>query len=94
MQLESLRRVTGPVADRGRHPVQQLAHMLPVQLCRRVQALHLAQELYTFQGLRERVVGGAKRQRAFNLQSFHNLVKKVKKGRMGWETAANVDVKK
>lgn len=84
MKLESLRRVTRPVADGGRHPFQQLAHMLPVQLYPRLQALHLAQELYTFQGLRERGVGGAKRcQRTFNLQSFHDLVKQSEKGTDG-----------
>ncbi len=54
MQLESLRGVTGPGVDRGRQPVQQLAHMVSVELHHWVQALHLTQGLYTLQCLRER----------------------------------------
>lgn len=54
MQLESLWGVTGPGADRGGQPVQQLAHMLSIELHHWIQILHLTQAPYTIQGLRER----------------------------------------
>lgn len=54
MQLKSLWGVTGPGVDRGRQPVQQLAHMLSIELHHRVQALHLTQELHTLQRLKKR----------------------------------------
>lgn len=54
LQLEFLWRETGPGADRGRHPVQQLAHMLPIELHHRLQALHLTQDLDSFQSLKKK----------------------------------------
>lgn len=54
LQLESLWRETVPGAERGRQPVQQLAHMLSVELYHRVQALHLTQEMDSLQSLEER----------------------------------------
>lgn len=51
MQLESRQRAAGPGVDRGRQPVQQLGHMLSVDICHGVQALHLTQAMYAVQGL-------------------------------------------
>lgn len=52
LQLESLWTETGPGADRGRHPVQQLAHMLSIERHHGVQALHLAQDMDSLQSLK------------------------------------------
>lgn len=81
MQLEPLRGVTGPAVDRGRHPVQKLAHVSSVELHHRVQALHLTQELHSLQSLTERRgVGGTKRCQHTASRLVANLVQKNHNG--------------